>query len=89
MADKPIEEQRMVISYETLSTIRELQETLLNLDWTQRDPKDDRDEESIMFQKFSVTVRLVRCGCWFFKFIARALVARFLSRTTISPRPVS
>lgn len=89
MADKAIEEQRIVISYESLSTVRELQEALLNLDWTHIDPSNDRDEESIIFQRFAVMVRYGSCGHWPLKFIASVLAAGFLSGTTVSPRSVS
>lgn len=53
MAD---EDHQLVISYESLSGLRELQETLLNLDWTDRAEGYDRDEESYMFQRFSLLV---------------------------------
>ncbi|KAF8955289.1 TBCD protein [Flammula alnicola] len=47
-------EEKVLATFETVGELRKLQDTLLSLDWNEDSPDAQRNDESILFQKFSV-----------------------------------
>ncbi|KAF8957293.1 tubulin folding cofactor D C terminal-domain-containing protein [Flammula alnicola] len=47
-------EEKVLATFETVGELRKLQDALLSLDWSEDSPDAQHDDESVLFQKFSV-----------------------------------
>ena len=58
MTDTIPDEKALLASYEALEDLRKMQDEIINIDWAETDSAS-RDSESILLQKFGVTVSVL------------------------------